>query len=311
MPERAFDVILDSKLQGNVLSEYRWGGYTMWRGGTIDPPLRPVIDGRNEVYGEKLYDEVAKVVELKPGWEQKLADWGVTLMVFDRKWGDETARKSGDWRLVHFDDACVVWAKRTPANQQVVDQLDCAPLHPDTANALIFEGRHLDLIERKLVNKLAEDTSSLVVTRLIAKCALKRQDYRRSRDLFATCARLAPRDADVRYHLGYTERKLRRPDVAFAHYLGAIRLCPDRALYHLGAAQCLVELRVLDEAEKHYRRAIELDPQLVVARSQLAELLFRAGRVAEAKEQIRGVASVAGEAAAQQVLHRLRQLSRP
>lgn len=311
VPEHAFDVILKSKLHGNVLSEYRWGGYTMWRGGSVDPPLRPVIDGRNEVYGEKLYAEVAEVVELKPGWEQKLADWRVRFMVLDRKWGDETARESRDWKLVHFDDVCVVWAKRTPANQEIVDQLDCAPLHPDTANALIFEGRQLDLIERKLVDKLAEDTSSVVATRLIAKCALKRQDYQRSRDLFATCARLAPRDADIRYHLGYTERKLRRPQVALAHYLGAIRLCPDRALYHLGAAQCLVGLRGLDEAEKHYRRAVELAPKLVVARSQLAELLCRVGRVAEAKEQIRGIASVAGDAAAQQVLQRLRQLSAP
>lgn len=313
VPERGLDVVVRHKLHGNVLSEYRWGGYIMWRGGCLDPALRPVIDGRNEVYGEALYDEVNHALELEPGWEQKLEDWGVTLLVFDRVKTGEAIRETGRWRLVHFDDLCVVWAKPAAANKGVVDKLDCTLLDPAGASTRILKREGLARMERGLLMKLSEDPDSAIVTRLLGECALQRRDYPRARDLFAACVRLERRDADIRYHLAYAERRLERHSTALAHYRAAIRLCPTRALYHLGAGQCLARLGRRAEAETRCRRAVELDPSFVPARTQLAVLLFQAGRLAEAQKQLDAIAKVAGPDAARQALERLgpRAVPRP
>ena len=304
VPERGLDVVVRHKLHGNVLSEYRWGGYIMWRGG-IDAPLRPVIDGRNEVYGQALYDEVNHVLKLEPGWEQKLQDWGVTLLVFDRVKTGEAIRDTGRWRLLHFDDVCVVWAKPTPETQEVVDRLDCTALDPAGASARILRGEGVDRMERGLLSKLAEDPGSAIVTRLLGECALQHGDYGRGRDLFATAVRLAPRDADIRYHLAYAEHRLSRHATALAHYRAAIRMCPTRALYHLGAGQCLARLGLRAEAETRCRRAVALEPSFVPARTQLAVLLLQAGRQAEARAQLAAIAKLAGPQAARQIIERL------
>lgn len=310
-PVQAMRMLKSNGFAGNVLSEYRWGGYIMWAGGCGPTQLRPVVDGRNEVYGPKLYREVGDVLALKPGWDQWLRDRDVHVLVFDRSKTGEALAEAGPWRLVHFDDVSVVWVRPTPATDDLVRRLDCTVLDPASASRRIHAREDLDRIERGLVDKLAQDPYSVVLTRLIGECALRRRDMARARDLFAACVGLDPRASDLRYHLAYCEHKLSRYERALAHYTAAIRLDPTKALYHFGLGQCLRDVGRGTEAEGQYRRAIALDAAFVPAYAELAELLARAGRVADAQQQVQAAAAAAGPDAARRVLDRIKHVASP
>jgi 4-amino-4-deoxy-L-arabinose transferase-like glycosyltransferase len=73
----------------------------------------------------------------------------------------------------------------------------------------------------------------------------------------------------------------------------AIELEPRDALSHQILASGLDGLGQAEEAMPHYRRAIELDPNLVEPRFRLGEWLMRRGRLAEGLEAFEGAVSVA------------------
>ncbi len=321
-PVRGLDVLVKYGLTGGVLSEYRWGGYILWRGGDLDPPMRPTLDGRCEVYREDLFNEVTRVLKLEPGWEQKLRQWDVNVIVFDRAKTGDTIRKTGRWRLIHFDDVCVVWVRKAWPPVEAVGRLDCTPLDPAGISVDIAGSKDVGWIEEGYIRKLAANPRSWFLTQVIAECALRRarasrdagerrREFARARDLLRSVVQLAPSHAEARYHLAYCFSQLQQWSDALAYYRGAIRLQPQKALYHFGAAQCLLPAGRYDEAEAYFRRAIDLDPAFVPARAQLAELLARQGRVQEAKREIDAVGRIAGAPAARQLAERLSRLAAP
>jgi hypothetical protein len=59
---------------GNVLNDYGWGGYLIWR---LFPERRVFIDGRADVYGEAVLGDYVRMVDLAPGWDVLLERYDI------------------------------------------------------------------------------------------------------------------------------------------------------------------------------------------------------------------------------------------
>lgn len=67
------------------------------------------------------------------------------------------------------------------------------------------------------------------------------------------------------------------PQTALKEYQAAVRVCSDIGLFHNNLGHCYQELGDREAAERHYRRAIELDPQSAVPHTNLCLMCFDAG----------------------------------
>ncbi|MEN8169066.1 MAG: hypothetical protein ABFS08_02455 [Pseudomonadota bacterium] len=65
-PHQAVDYFIEKELHGNILNEYGDGGYLIYR---LHPSSRVFIDGRADMYGDKLFSEYIKLMQGTAEWE--------------------------------------------------------------------------------------------------------------------------------------------------------------------------------------------------------------------------------------------------
>jgi hypothetical protein len=75
-PAGAVDYLRTHISEDNLFNDYYWGGYLIYQ---LYPERRVFIDGRSDVYAERLMDRYAAVQQLKPNWRQVLDEHNVRL----------------------------------------------------------------------------------------------------------------------------------------------------------------------------------------------------------------------------------------
>jgi len=109
-PVAATDWIESHDLAGNMYNPYHWGGYLIHR---LYPRHRVFIDGRVDMYGEKVFKDWLTLREARDGWEEIASKYGV-------KWGlaevdvalTEAVRSSANWQVMYEDPQAVVFVRR-------------------------------------------------------------------------------------------------------------------------------------------------------------------------------------------------------
>jgi tetratricopeptide (TPR) repeat protein len=79
---------------------------------------------------------------------------------------------------------------------------------------------------------------------------------------------------------------LKRYDEAEKEYREAIRINPNLAVPHYNLGNLLKDLKRYDEAEKEYREVIRINPNFADVHVSLGEILYFEGKKDEAKEEI-------------------------
>lgn len=95
---------------------------------------------------------------------------------------------------------------------------------------------------------------------------------------------VAPANADALSGYGQLKHVQKKPETALRLLELALVADPESAPAHLRMAKVLSELGRAVEAEPHFLRAIELDPELTEARTEYAAFLKSAGRSDEARQ---------------------------
>ena len=62
-----------------VLAQYGWGGYVIWR--LHDRGGRVFVDGRNDMYDERILDDYSAIRAADPGWERLVERYGVEAIL--------------------------------------------------------------------------------------------------------------------------------------------------------------------------------------------------------------------------------------
>jgi hypothetical protein len=120
-PKQACDAIDAHGWGGNLLNDYKWGGYCIWR---WYPRRKVFIDGRAEVYFATSFDDYYAIHRVFPDWPERLRKWRIDTALLDRT--SQLARvmeASPEWLLVYEDRVTMVFRRRQP-----FERLPLAPI---------------------------------------------------------------------------------------------------------------------------------------------------------------------------------------
>jgi hypothetical protein len=120
-PARAV-TFLQTHPAGRIFNHYDWGGYLVWR---LHPSTPVFIDGRADLYGEKLLDQFAEVYQFKGAWQRSLQDWNIDTVLVPVDSAIATGlRNSPGWSVSYEDTQAIVL--NAPATGKRAE--GCAPL---------------------------------------------------------------------------------------------------------------------------------------------------------------------------------------
>jgi len=78
-PIDGVDRLLELAPDANVLAEYGWGGYVIWR--IHDVGGHVFIDGRNDMYSQRVLEDYSAIRAADPGWEELAEQYGVEAIL--------------------------------------------------------------------------------------------------------------------------------------------------------------------------------------------------------------------------------------
>ncbi len=108
-PRAAADYLASLHRPGRLFNYLDWGGYLAYR---LAPRGQIFVDGRFGIYPATVYRDYFTISEAEPGWEQRLAAYGVDALVLDRQAQRPLIRglaTSADWLPVYCDARAVVY----------------------------------------------------------------------------------------------------------------------------------------------------------------------------------------------------------
>ena len=98
------------RLPQPIFNEYTWGGYLIWR---LYPDYHVYIDGRADIFGDKLVAEFIHVNDGKPRWRELLQQYGAqtVLVKSDSAIASLLAEDSG-WQKVFEDKQAIILVRK-------------------------------------------------------------------------------------------------------------------------------------------------------------------------------------------------------
>jgi hypothetical protein len=107
-PVAAAGVVAAMPAPVRVFNEFEWGGYMI----ESVPRHAVFIDGRADMYRERVFDDYMAISRLSPGWRDRLDCYGadVALIRTDSPLAEALAYEP-DWRPVHRDELAMVYTR--------------------------------------------------------------------------------------------------------------------------------------------------------------------------------------------------------
>jgi hypothetical protein len=108
-PAAAVDFIQTQRTPQPIYNEYVWGGYLIWR---LYPDYRVYIDGRADVYGDRLIEEWLEAHDGNTNWRGPLDRYGIrTVLVKPDVALASLLRLDSSWQKVFEDKQAVIFVR--------------------------------------------------------------------------------------------------------------------------------------------------------------------------------------------------------
>jgi len=108
-PVQAANWLETNPQNGNMLNEFTWGGYLLYR---MFPRQLVFIDGQTDFYGEDFSLEYAKVMKLEDGWEDVLNKYDVSWVIVESYRSLVPALQDDlNWKIVYQNDTATILHK--------------------------------------------------------------------------------------------------------------------------------------------------------------------------------------------------------
>ena len=109
LPLAAVDFIGFEHPAGPIFNSYNWGGYLIWA-------LRnyPVfVDGRTDLYSDDHLSEWLSIVSAEEGWQAKLDEWDVRLILIEPQWPLARVLQNGGsgWQPLFENEISVLYGR--------------------------------------------------------------------------------------------------------------------------------------------------------------------------------------------------------
>ncbi len=107
-------------INGNMFNNDEFGDYIIYRN---YPAYKVFIDGRNDMYGVKVFKEYYTVIGFEAGWEKVLEKYNVTWIIFNsNSLLSRYLLQNKDWCLIYADKAASIFLKDIPENQRLIQK---------------------------------------------------------------------------------------------------------------------------------------------------------------------------------------------
>jgi hypothetical protein len=109
-PVAGVDFMLAHRPSQPIYNEYEWGGYLIWR---LYPDYHVYIDGRADVYGDRLIEEFLEVHDGKSAWRERLDNDGIrTVLIKPDVALASLLRQDSSWQKVFEDKQAAIFVRR-------------------------------------------------------------------------------------------------------------------------------------------------------------------------------------------------------
>jgi hypothetical protein len=106
-PVAAVDRLQEVDPDARVLAEYHWGGYVIYR--LFDSGARVFVDGRNDMYDERILEDYVSIRNAADGWEGLLSSYGADAILLPPEAAlTAGAAQDAGWCEEHRDDVAVL-----------------------------------------------------------------------------------------------------------------------------------------------------------------------------------------------------------
>ncbi|MBW8011159.1 MAG: hypothetical protein FVQ83_07960 [Chloroflexi bacterium] len=107
VPVEAVEFLLAENPPGPILNSYNWGGYLIWAA----PDYAVFLDGRTDLYGDKIISEWLQILRAEEGWQHLLNDWQIRLILVEPTWPLVDLLGGEGWENIYADDLAVIYAR--------------------------------------------------------------------------------------------------------------------------------------------------------------------------------------------------------
>jgi hypothetical protein len=97
----------------DVLTEYDWGGYLIHR--LHDAGTRVFVDGRNDMYDERILDDYLRIRNAAEGWQELAQGYGVEAILLPPSAAVTDTAAAEGWCEIHRDAVAVLLLRSCPA----------------------------------------------------------------------------------------------------------------------------------------------------------------------------------------------------
>jgi hypothetical protein len=109
-PKAAVDYMHMHRLPQPIFNDYAWGGYLIWR---LYPDYPVFIDGRADVFGEKLVEQFIEVHDGKPSWRELLQQFRTQTVLVERDSAIASLlTNDSGWQKVFEDKQAVILVRK-------------------------------------------------------------------------------------------------------------------------------------------------------------------------------------------------------
>jgi len=128
-PVQAAEFLKSTGIRGTMYNEYRWGGWLAW---TLDDPV--FQDGRNLDFEQ--FMAARSIRDAEPGFQRHIEGYGVDYFILNQPQPGrerpilEYLRREQGWVLVFWDDAALVYLKRIPRFEKMIERYGYACVDP-------------------------------------------------------------------------------------------------------------------------------------------------------------------------------------
>jgi len=117
-PLAAVKFLQRENIVGNMFNNDEFGDYIIF---AAWPQYHVFMDGRSDMYGEKLGSAYLKVANAQPGWKEVLKHYNVDWVIFDTNSALTAAlREQTDWQPIYTDKLATIFVKKDSANERLL-----------------------------------------------------------------------------------------------------------------------------------------------------------------------------------------------
>ena len=125
-PVMAVEFLKKETVAGNMFNHDEFGDYIIF---AAWPKYRVFMDGRTDMYGEKLGSAYLRVANVQPGWKDILRKYDISWIIFDTHSALTAAlRDQTDWQPIYSDQVATIFVKKDPVHEALLERYPAVTL---------------------------------------------------------------------------------------------------------------------------------------------------------------------------------------